>query len=225
MRPLLSTHKLGRTFPSPDGPLRILHDITLSLHPGDRVVLFGPSGCGKTTLLHLLSLLDTPTAGNLHFLGENTADWSEETRCTYRARDIGMVFQHFHLLPYHNTLDNLRLATAYLPRKPADEDVRARELLGAVGLQDRQHHAARLLSGGEKQRLCIARALMNRPRLLLADEPTGNLDATNASRVRELFMELAGPDTAVVVATHDPAWEKFAQRKISFTQNGEVEEQ
>jgi putative ABC transport system ATP-binding protein len=171
-----------------------------------------------------MALLDQPDQGTVRLLGTDTGDWTEENRCAARARDIGMVFQHFHLLPHHTLEENLLLAGAYLPEPDPDLPARAADLLARIGLAERRRHAARLLSGGEKQRLCIARALLNRPRLLLADEPTGNLDRANAGNVRGLFEQMSGPDTAVVVATHDPDWHVFAHRVLHFEADGHLRE-
>jgi putative ABC transport system ATP-binding protein len=200
----------------------VLREVSFSFHPGDRIVLFGPSGCGKTTLLHLLALLDRPTDGNLSFSGNDTAPWTEAECCRFRAESIGMVFQHFHILPYHSALHNVELATRY--RKPVPHDLPAHTLLQRVGLEHRAGIPARLLSGGEKQRLCIARALQGNPKLLLADEPTGNLDLKNSENIRRLFNDLSQPDILTVVATHDPEWRSFATRILEFSAEGSLTE-
>ncbi len=212
--PLLELRGLARTFPTPAGPLPVLHDFSLVLHPGERLLLHGPSGSGKTTLLHLIALLDRPNAGSLLWRGQDCSAWNESQRCRHRARHIGLVFQHFHCLPHRDVRHNLRLRFGIdSPPDPDREDA----LLEAIGLLARADHPARLLSGGELQRLCIARALLHRPTLLLADEPTGNLDDANAARVRDLFLRLASPETTLVIATHDPRWLPIATRTLSLS--------
>jgi len=212
-----------RTFPSVGGDIRVLEGVDLCVETGDRIVLFGPSGCGKTTLLHVMALLDRPSSGNVLLRGENSIPWTEARRAEHRARHIGLVFQQFHLLPWHSVRDNLRLRLRYLPAGTVprtNED----DLLARVGLAHRADHPARLLSGGERQRLCVARALHVPPDLLLADEPTGNLDERNSDAVRNLFREVADRKTPVVIATHDTRWLPFATRVFRFEQGRLTEE-
>ena len=215
--PCLNLQSIQRTFETPEGPRTVLNGIDLHVSSGDRIVLFGPSGCGKTTLLHLMAFLDQPSGGQLHFRGEPTKLWTEAQRCKIRAREIGMVFQQFHLLPHHSVLDNLRLRLRYLSHTPTLPES-AESLLDDVGLGDRMNQPARLLSGGEKQRLCIARAMLLQPALFLADEPTGNLDAENAGKVRQLFQGVSTRGAAMVIATHDERWFEFATQIYRFEQ-------
>lgn len=206
------------------GEVRVLNGIDLEIHPADRIVLFGPSGCGKTTLLHVLGLLDPPDQGRHLFQGKECGALSENERCKLRATEIGMVFQHFHLLPGHSVLDNVKLRLRYLPKQHSS-GWSAEPLLKELGLYERRHHPARVLSGGEKQRLCIARALLTEPSLLLADEPTGNLDAANSDSIRQLFARVADKQVPVVIATHDTRWFDFADRVLFFEQGRLVERQ
>jgi putative ABC transport system ATP-binding protein len=215
----MSLRGLGRTFASPEGPLRILAGLDVDIHAGDFLVLHGPSGCGKTTLLHLMALLDRPDTGEIFWQGENTRGWNDTRRARARADHIGMVFQQFHTLPHRSVADNLALRLQYTGVRPPSG--RGDELLRRFDLSDRARHPARLLSGGESQRLCIARALLVPPMLLLADEPTGNLDPRRAAGVREAFSQARGEAGAVVVATHDPAWAELATRVLRF-ENGKV---
>lgn len=222
--PRMVLQDIGRAFATPKGELQVLRDINLSIQPQDRIVLYGPSGCGKTTLLHLMAFLDLPSCGSIRFENEDSSTWTEARRCQIRARQIGMVFQQFHLLPHHSVLDNLRLRLRYL------QDLNFAlpdplNLLKEVGLADQAEKAARFLSGGEKQRLCIARALLVQPGLFLADEPTGNLDPDNAARVQDLFHRVAKQGAAMVIATHDPRWFDFATRIFRFEQGQLREEQ
>lgn len=217
-------HQAGRTFRVRDRTLPVLRNITLHIHPGDRIVLFGPSGCGKTTLLHILGLLDSPDTGEQFHQGTDVRSLSESGRSRIRAREIGLVFQRFHLLPFHSVEENIRLRYRYLGGEEEKTDARIAEVLERVGLRDRARHPAHLLSGGEQQRVCIARALAHHPSLFLADEPTGNLDAGHTATIRATFEEIA--DAApVVMATHDPEWLSFASRVLRFHDGTLVEEE
>ncbi|MGA0333290.1 MAG: ABC transporter ATP-binding protein [Kiritimatiellia bacterium] len=213
--PCLELQNLHRRFPSRSGPRELLRGISLTLYPGERILLYGPSGCGKTTLLHLMAFLDQPDEGEILFQGKNSRNWGEDARCQIRAREIGMVFQQFHLLPHHSVRDNLLLRMRYLRGTEAVQSS-AMQLLEEVGLEDRPDQPARLLSGGEKQRLCIARALLLHPALFLADEPTGNLDPENAENIRRLFAKVSERGAAMVIATHDPEWFSLATRIFRF---------
>lgn len=216
--PRVQLQQVHRSF----GDITVLNGIDLEIHPADRIVLFGPSGCGKTTLLHLLGLLDRPDRGSHHFQNQNCGGLSEQARCTLRAAEIGMVFQQFHLLPGHSVRDNVNLRLRYLPKRSRREPD-PNSLLKQLGLYERRHQPIRVLSGGEKQRVCVARALLCEPSLLLADEPTGNLDAANSDSIRSLFEQVAAKDIPVVVATHDTRWFDFATRILAFEQGRLVE--
>ncbi|MEX2607166.1 MAG: ATP-binding cassette domain-containing protein [Kiritimatiellia bacterium] len=216
--PLVQLQQVHRSFAN----VAVLNGIDLEIQPGDRIVLFGPSGCGKTTLLHLLGLLDRPDRGNHRFRGQDCGVLSEQDRCSIRAEKIGMVFQQFHLLPGHSVRDNVNLRLRYVPkhnRRVASPD----ELLKQLGLYERRHQRVRVLSGGEKQRVCIARALLCEPNLLLADEPTGNLDPANSDSIRTLFEQVADKQIPVVIATHDTRWFDFASRIFRFEHGRLVE--
>lgn len=221
--PCMQLQNIQRTFDTSEGPRRVLADINLEVSPGDRIVLFGPSGCGKTTLLHLMAFLDQPTRGKLIFQGAPAENWNEAQRCGIRAAKIGLVFQQFHLLPHHSVMENVLLRLRYLKDK-IPLPVSPEDLLTEVGLRDRANHPARLLSGGEKQRLCIARAMLLQPALFLADEPTGNLDAENGERVRQLFSGVSKRGAAMVIATHDKRWFEFATRVFHFAEGRLIED-
>lgn len=210
--PCVQLRKVSKDFRSANARQQVLQQIELSVFQSDRLVIYGPSGCGKTTLLHLLAFLDLPSSGTYLFRGEATHEWTEKQRCSKRAQDIGLVFQNFHVLPSHSVLDNLLLRLRYLP-----SDVDALDplrLLSQVGLDRDAKKPAKVLSGGEKQRLCIARAMLFQPKLFLADEPTGNLDPENSQAVLRLFQEVSSQGAAMVIATHDPKWFDFATRII-----------
>ena len=184
-----------------NGKVYALDNIDLSINRGQWASIMGPSGSGKTTLLNIISCLDKPSSGAVIVDGMNTGnlDLGELTR--FRREVIGLVFQQFHLVPYLNALENVMLAQYF--HSIADEE-ESKKALQRVGLEHRLHHMPSQLSGGEQQRVCIARALINEPKLILADEPTGNLDKENEEIVMELFRELHKDGHTIVVVTHDP---------------------
>jgi lipoprotein-releasing system ATP-binding protein len=196
----------------------VLHGIDLSIGARDFAALIGPSGSGKSTLLNLLGLLDTPTAGELYLLGQPTSAIDDDARTGLRANAIGFVFQFHHLLPAFSALENVLLPRMIGHGKPAAEDVsHARVLLTSVGLADFAERKPSQLSGGQQQRVAIARALMTRPRLLLADEPTGNLDTVTAANVFALLREINREHgCAVLVVTHDPRLSGTCDRTIEL---------
>lgn len=201
-RVLLSAEQLGFSIAAPDGPLDILHDISLSVARGESLAIVGASGSGKTTLLGLLAGLDRPTRGRVTLFGRDLTAMDENERARLRRGQVGFVFQSFHLLPSLTALDNVMLALEVAGIKSARN--RALEALEQVGLSHRLKHYPRQLSGGEQQRVAIARAFTVRPRLLFADEPTGNLDAQTGSTVADLLFNLnRRHETALVLVTHD----------------------
>ena len=202
--PLLSARGLCKAFRLGQQSLPVLRGVDFDLESGRFVALCGTSGSGKTTLLHLLAGLDQPTEGTIQFSGRDIAQMDEIEAAAFRNQHIGLVFQSYHLINELDALENVTLP-ARLARTPAHEaDQRARELLAAVGLRDRLHHRPAELSGGEQQRVAIARALVNDPKLVLADEPTGNLDTGTEKEIIELLRDLqAERNLTVLVATHD----------------------
>ena len=183
------------------GTLAALEDVTFDVFSGEFIAIMGPSGSGKTTLLNILSLLDTPTDGSYRLDGIETATLTEREQVVIRREKIGLVFQQFHLIPYLTAVENLMLAQYY--HSVADR-AEALEALDRIGLADRADHLPSQLSGGEQQRVCIARALINDPPLILADEPTGNLDAANEELVMGLFETLKAQGHTVILVTHNP---------------------
>jgi len=210
----LNVESLGKEFPTRTGPLIVLRDISLTLARGDAVAIMGPSGSGKSTLLSILGTLEPPTRGSLAIGGTAPFALAEGDLARFRNEQIGFVFQDHHLLPQCSALENVLIPT--LPARREDDVVaRARDLLDRVGLADRMDHRPAELSGGQKQRVALARALINRPTLLLADEPTGNLDRKTADAVAALLSELHRDQaTTLVVATHSPMLaERFDRRQ------------
>jgi len=196
------------------GIVRALNGVDLSVPPGDFVAVVGPSGSGKSTLMHLLGFLDQPTAGTIFFEGGDVSKISANERARIRSEKIGFVFQSFNLLPRLNVRQNVLLPHYY--RKSPDPGVkeRAQEALATVGMVDREHHRPNQLSGGQRQRVAIARALTNSPSLILADEPTGNLDSVTANSILDLFTELNRQGRTVIIVTHDAHVASRTRRQV-----------
>ncbi len=205
--PVIELRDLSRSF----GTVEALREVSFSIRPGEFVAIMGPSGSGKTTLLNILSCLDRPTGGEYLLDGIATAGMDEAEQARIRREKIGLVFQQFHLIPYLTALENLMLAQHY--HSVADAGA-ARAALERVGLGHRAEHRPSQLSGGEQQRVCIARALINEPALILADEPTGNLDEENERAIMELFRALHREGRTIVLVTHNPAFGNVAERTI-----------
>lgn len=209
---VLSIRGLTRTFQGPSGVVRAVEDVTLSVDRGEFVAVVGPSGCGKTTLLLAAGTLQRPSAGEVTISGTDPYAMSAEERCRFRAERIGFVFQQFHLIPYLSVLDNV-LAPA-LARPNPNAKAHAMELIRRFNLEHRQAHVPADLSTGERQRTALARALLHEPELILADEPTGNLDRSNADAVQGYLAELAKDGRAVLMVTHDDAAKKVVSRYV-----------
>ena len=202
--PLLSARAVTKSYAMGQRRLDVLRGVNLDVTRGDFLALRGASGAGKSTLLHLFGGLDAPNAGEIWFAGDNLAGLSESEQTRLRNRKIGFVFQAYHLLPELDALENVCLP-ARMARVPAAEaETRGRDLLARVGLKERMDHRPYELSGGEQQRVAIARALVNHPELILADEPTGNLDSRTGAEIVELLVKLrAEKNTTLIIATHD----------------------
>ena len=209
----LSVQGLCKEFRSAVETLRVLEDLNLELNGGENLAIIGPSGCGKSTLLYILGTLDTPTSGHVLLDGVDPFQLGPKELAQFRNQSIGFVFQDHHLLPQLNLLENV-LVPAMATGKPTQEAVqRARQLIADVGLDGRLNHLPGQLSGGERQRVAVARALLNQPKLLLADEPTGNLDTDNTERIANLLFELPKRDGAMlIVVTHSDWLAAQAQR-------------
>jgi putative ABC transport system ATP-binding protein len=212
-----------RTYPGPP-PVTALRRTDLEVRPGEWVAVTGRSGSGKSTLLHLLGLLDRPTAGSYLLNGDDTAGLSDAGRARLRARHIGFVFQSFHLIPHRPAIGNVMLALLYSRCPRRERPTRAALALSRVGLADRTHALPTELSGGEQQRVAIARALVTAPAVLLADEPTGNLDSATADDVMAVFADVHRDGQTIVVVTHDPAVAARAGRRLHIRDGVLVEE-
>ncbi len=206
---------LRKEYPTPAGPLVVLDGIDFQLSPGEPLVILGPSGSGKSTLLFILGALEAPTGGSVRLCGVDPHSLAEREQAEFRNRQVGFIFQDHHLLPHLTLLENV-LVPALLrpPGDSLDTVERARLLISRVGLEGRMHHRPAELSGGERQRAAIARALVGRPTLVLADEPTGNLDRMSAREVGELLRDLQGEENAILVlVTHSQELaERFPRR-------------
>lgn len=204
---LIKINNLNKEF----GKVKALNNINLSVYEREWLAIMGPSGSGKSTLLNILSLMDTPSSGEYILDNENLEQMDEEQKITLRREKIGLVFQQFHLIPYLNALENVMLSQHY--HSSVDEED-AKMVLEKVGLSHRLTHLPSQLSGGEQQRVCIARALINNPELLLADEPTGNLDEANEQIVLQTLQKLKNEGKTIVLITHNPDLAKFADRTL-----------
>ena len=216
MQPVIQTVHLYKRF----GTVTALDDVNIAVARGEFVAIMGSSGSGKTTLMNTLSCLDTPTEGKVLLNGTDAAALDEEARRSFRARTIGLVFQQFHLLPYLTACENVMLAQYY---HSVTDKTAALAALERVGLAHRSDHLPKQLSGGEQQRVCIARALINEPEILFADEPTGNLDAENEQTVLRIFAELHAQNRTIVMVTHNPDLGAKTDRIIRL-QHGRIQE-
>lgn len=222
MTPLIEARSLGKMFPMGGGPVHALRDLSLAIDAGEYLTIRGQSGCGKSTLLHILGCVDTPTSGSLLFDGREVGSLPDAERSDLRLRSIGFVFQRFFLLPMLTAAENVEVPQAEAGVSKAERRARTRALLEYVGLGRRADHRPSELSGGEAQRVAIARALANRPRLLLADEPTGELDRANGEHIAELLDRVQADGTTVVVVTHDAALAERASRRLVMA-DGRIE--
>jgi ABC-type lipoprotein export system ATPase subunit len=216
--PLLSARALAKTYAMGKSSLEVLRNVHLDVARGEFLALRGASGAGKSTLLHLIGGLDTPNAGEIFFNGQNLAKFSEPELTRFRNRRVGFVFQAYHLLPELTALENVCLPGRVARISAAQVEKRGRELLARVGLGERMEHKPSELSGGEQQRVAIARSLINEPELLLADEPTGNLDSQTGGEIIELLKSLrVEKQMTLIIATHDTKVAAHAQRVVELT--------
>jgi putative ABC transport system ATP-binding protein len=221
---IVEAREVSRVFPMAAGPVAALRDVSLRIAAGEYIGVVGPSGCGKSTLLHVLGCVDVPTSGQVLFQDREVQSLRDSERSRLRLREIGFVFQRFFLLPMLTAWENVELPQAEAGAGRAERRQRTGELLEYVGLAHRTGHRPSELSGGEMQRVAIARALANRPRLLLADEPTGELDQQTGEQIVSLLDRLHADGTAVVVVTHDPAVAGRAHRLLRMRDGRIVEE-
>ncbi len=211
--PVIELRDVTRSFAGPP-EVQALKGVNLTVGDGEYVSIVGPSGSGKSTMLNILGLLDRPTVGEYRLAGDLTGGYTEDERAAVRARRLGFVFQAFHLMPRRSVLENVMLPMLYSGAPRAERADRAREALGRVGLSHRVDFLPGVLSGGERQRVAVARAVVTRPRVVLADEPTGNLDHATTDEIMRLFEELNADGMTFVIITHDQHVAERAGRRI-----------
>ncbi|HZM59259.1 MAG TPA: ABC transporter ATP-binding protein [Vicinamibacterales bacterium] len=221
---IVDAQRVTRVFAMPAAPVVAVRDVTLQIADGDHIAIRGPSGCGKSTLLHMLGCVDAPTSGTLLFNGQDVATLSDAKRSLFRLKHIGFVFQRFFLLPMLTARENVELPLSEAGAPKTERQRRVNELLAYVGLLARADHRPSQLSGGEMQRVAIARALANRPQLLLADEPTGELDVATGEQIAALLDRVNADGTALVIVTHDPVLAGRA-RRLLMMRDGAIEDE
>jgi len=216
---------LAKSYATEAGEFQALKGVNLAIHPGEYVAIMGPSGSGKSTFMNLLGCLDTPSAGDYFLAGRNVATLAKDDLATLRNRTIGFVFQGFNLLPRMSLLDNVGLPLVYAGVDKDQRRAKAGELLAKVGLGNYANSLPSRISGGQQQRVAIARALVNNPQLILADEPTGNLDSHTSDEIMALFGELNREGITVVLVTHEPDVAAYAKRQVRFLDGHIVSDQ
>ena len=218
---LLKTEKLSKIFRTEEIETIALNQVSLEVNEGEFVAIMGPSGCGKSTLLNILGLLDNPTGGQYYLLGKEVGSLKEKERTQFRKGKIGFVFQSFNLIEELNVCENVELPLIYMHIKAAERKKMVNEILARMNISHRAGHFPQQLSGGQQQRVAIARAVVSKPKLILADEPTGNLDSTNGKEVMTLLTELNQEGTTILMVTHSQHDASYAHRIISLF-DGEI---
>ena len=213
---VILTHKLAREYIMGTETVRALRGVSLQIRRNEYVAVMGPSGSGKSTFMNLIGCLDTPTAGEYWLNGQKVSDLGDDELARIRNKEIGFVFQTFNLLPRADALHNVELPLVYAGMRSVERKKRASEALSRVGLADRMHHRPNELSGGQRQRVAIARALVNSPSILLADEPTGNLDSATSSEIMGVFKDLHKEGQTVVMVTHEADIAANAERVVTL---------
>lgn len=213
-KPIIDIKGITRDFPLGSEVVKVLKGIDLKINKGEYVALMGPSGSGKSTLMNLLGCLDTPTSGSYILNGKDASQMSDDELAEIRNKEIGFVFQTFNLLPRTTALDNVALPMVYAGYNKSERSERATEVLTQVGLADRMDHKPNQLSGGQRQRVAVARALVNHPSIILADEPTGNLDSKTSVEIMNLFDEIHANGNTVILVTHEEDIAEHAHRII-----------
>ena len=211
---MIKTKNLKKLYTTEEIETTALNSINLEIKQGEYVAVMGPSGCGKSTLLNILGMIDSVTDGEYHFLGEEVSQYSERKRAVLRKNNIGFVFQSFNLIDELTVYENVELPLLYLKKSGSDRKKRVNQVLEHMQLVPRKNHFPQQLSGGQQQRVAVARAVVSQPKLILADEPTGNLDSIHGDEVMKLLSDLHESGTTVIMVTHSPAYAEYAQRVI-----------
>ncbi len=225
VQPVIRVAGLGKSYETAAGLFPALKGVDLDVRPGEFIAIMGPSGSGKSTFMNLLGCLDTPTVGDYFLAGENVAHMDKDALALLRNRTLGFVFQGFNLLPRMSLQDNVALPLVYAGVDRETRQAKARELLAKVGLGNYAESLPNRISGGQQQRVAIARALVNEPRLILADEPTGNLDSHTSEEIMRLFEELNGEGITIVLVTHEPDIAAHCKRQVRFLDGQIVSDQ
>jgi putative ABC transport system ATP-binding protein len=213
---MIKTTDLVKVFRTDEVETTALNKVNITIEKGEFVAIMGPSGCGKSTLLNILGLLDTPTSGQYFFNGEEVAGYKEKQRTNLRKGNIGFVFQSFNLIDELTVYENVELPLLYLKVTPTERKKKVAEVLERMKITHRKKHFPQQLSGGQQQRVAIARAVVTRPHLILADEPTGNLDSANGEEVMSLLTELNNEGTTIIMVTHSPSDADKAHRIVQL---------
>ena len=221
---MIKTKNLRKVYTTEEVETTALNDINLEVKEGEYVSIMGPSGCGKSTLLNVLGLIDQPTSGEYYFFGEEISKYSERKRASLRKNNIGFVFQSFNLIDELTVHENVELPLLYLGFSVSERKKRVHEVLEQMQLMARKNHFPQQLSGGQQQRVAVGRAIVARPKLILADEPTGNLDSAHGEEVMKLLGDLNETGTAIVMVTHSPTYAEYAQRIIHLFDGNIVSE-
>lgn len=224
MREIIELQGIRKDYQMGSETVHALDGVDVAIHKGDFVAILGPSGSGKSTLMHILGFMDNPTAGKMIFEGDDVSRTTGNQRCWYRSNRIGFVFQAFNLLPRLSVKGNVLLPVTYSRKKVGNKTEKALTALSRVGMEHRLDHIPNQLSGGERQRVAIARALINDPSLILADEPTGNLDSANRDRIMGLFTELQKEGQTIVMVTHDVQIADYAGRILRMNDGKIIED-
>jgi putative ABC transport system ATP-binding protein len=225
MNYLIEINKLKKIFTTDEVETSALSQVNLQVEPGEFLAIMGPSGCGKSTLLNIIGLLDTPTEGTYLFLGKDISNASERIRAQLRKGAIGFVFQSFNLIDELTVFENIELPLLYLKNPLKERKERVEEVIEKMNIMHRRNHFPQQLSGGQQQRAAIARAVVSKPALILADEPTGNLDSANGEEVMKLLKELNESGTTIIMVTHSPYDASYAKRIINLFDGKIVTEQ
>jgi putative ABC transport system ATP-binding protein len=221
---MIKTKSLQKVYTTEEVETTALNNINLEVYEGEYVAIMGPSGCGKSTLLNVLGMIDKPTSGEYLFLGEDVSGYSERKRAGLRKNNIGFVFQSFNLIDELTVSENVELPLLYLGYSASARRKRVNEVLEHMQLVPRKNHFPQQLSGGQQQRVAVARAVVARPKLILADEPTGNLDSVHGEEVMQMMGKLHDEGTTIVMVTHSPSYAEYSQRIIHLFDGNIVSE-
>lgn len=213
---MIRTSDLVKVYRTDEVETTALNNVTLSIKKGEFVAIMGPSGCGKSTLLNIIGLLDNPSGGEFFFLDEEVSKYPERKRTNLRKSNIGFIFQSFNLIDELTVYENVELPLLYLKMSASERKKRVNEVLDRMKIAHRRNHFPQQLSGGQQQRVAVARAVVTRPKLILADEPTGNLDSANGEEVMDLLTQLNEEGTTIIMVTHSPSHAEYAHRVVQL---------